>query len=874
MKRRLSLLFLFLGSLVLPAQAPLLGDANADGVVNAADHAFIQAILHRRIPPTAAADVDGDGDVTEADAAAVADLILGQAPFLYQGSGEIAPAGGEVSAGNLNVVAAADALPGPARLVVTAAERPPAFDGDDDSPLYRIDGIPTRYGAGLTVSLPLASPGRRPGREGTVFLEVGEEVFPASKLEPHLALRIVEARVENGRLVADLPPLDVPPPGRADEEIPETQTIVVRRVTGVAVDDSEVLPEEEGGRSGTPARIYHPIKMTKEQYQPVVHALGVANVRLKQLGFSPSDRTRVVEVYIKKLPSAVCGYYVPSGWGVDYSSLEINVSYVVDASRLVELQRTVLHEYFHMIQARFDPRTAFSQTKRVAPTLWFDEACSVWFEKMAPAAQGATSSMLNQHAHEVLAGHHIDSSGFAFLNQTSATKAQNHGYGMALMLEFLFSHPDAPDATRGKANPTLVNIYTAIRNGTEMRQAFLDNVPNIHVPDSWWDKMLAAFVNGTIGNPALIFRSFLTQEGAHATLARLTPDHKGTDALVLGAPSLGDCESWAFSVNWQDVGAKSKRRLLFEIASPDDKLYPRVFGSARNHTNPFIDDGRLFGKYGDSFVSWIAAPMEDTHNGLTLRPLHYLLLRHFGDPPAGKAPHSVRVWHVDTEQPVNTKQYIWPNDDIEPKLITYSLSGRATCEDAFVPYETVLYADAGLTREISRGGASFMVPDGEVQVNVAVTLYADIDPESIYRIKRYRLRLYFHDKAGETREVIKRTYNSPGYATNINETITFGANDAHVFIGVQADEEFKPGAVPKSNVTYSLGSSFNIGTMVRYENALVSRYGAKAGSRQAPTPTIGTYPGIRFRDGVRENLAYEVHPASNPEPEQPALEVP
>lgn len=869
---RLALLGLFLGGMILPAQAPLAGDANGDGVVNAADHAFVQAVILRRIAATAAADVDGDGEVTERDAAAVADLILGQTPFLYQGAGEIPPTGGEVSAGDLTLVAAGGALPETAQLFVAAADQPPAYEGEDDSPLYRIDGVPTRYGAGLTVSLPLASPGRQRPREGTVFLEVGEEVVPRSSFEPYLGLRIVEARVENGRLVADLPPLDLPPPGR-DEDIPATQSILVRRTTGVAVDDSEVLPEADGGRTGTPAKIYHPIKMTKEQYQPVITALSVANVRLKQLGFSPSDRTRPVEVYIKKLPSAICGYYVPSGWGVDYSSLEINISYVIDASQLVELQRTVFHEYFHMIQARFDPRYAFSQTKSVAPTLWFDEACSVWFEKMAPAAGGAVSSMLDQHAHEVLAGHHIDSSGLAFLNQSSATKAQNHGYGLAMMLEFLFSHPDAPDATRDKANPTLVNIYNAIKSGTEMRQAFLDNVPYIPGPNSWWDKMLAAFVNGTIGKVA--FRSSIGQPGANATLVKLLPEHKGKDPLPLTAPSLGDCQSWAFAVNWQAVGTKAKRRLIFETAAPDNAVYTTVFGSARDHTNPFVDDGESFGKYGDWYVSWTAAVMEDTFNGLSIRPQHYLLLRHFGEPPASKAAHTVRAWHVDPEQPVNTRQFIWPNDDIEPKLITYALSGRATCEDAIVPYETVLYADVGLTQEVSRGGASFMVPSGEVQVNVDVTLYADIDPESIYRIKRYRLRLYFQDKAGETREVFLRTYNTPGYATNINETITFGVNDEHVFIGVHADEEFKKDAVPKPNVTYSLGSSFNIGTIGRYEGILVKRYGTKAGSRQDVPPVVGSYPTVRLQDGVRKTVAAEIHPAPPaPAPEEPSRNEP
>jgi hypothetical protein len=175
--------------MILPAQALLMGDANEDGVVNAADHAFVQAVIHRRIAATAAADVDGDGEVTERDAAAVADLILGQTPFLYQGTGEIPATGGEVVAGDLTLVAANGALPVTAQLFIAAAEQFPAYEGEDDSPLYRIDGVPTRYGAGLTVSLPLAS--RRASRTTAWSLICRRSICPhpnATRTFPRLSL--------------------------------------------------------------------------------------------------------------------------------------------------------------------------------------------------------------------------------------------------------------------------------------------------------------------------------------------------------------------------------------------------------------------------------------------------------------------------------------------------------------------------------------------------------------------------------------------------------------------------------------------------------------------------------------------------------------
>ncbi|MDX9979823.1 MAG: hypothetical protein RBU25_07210, partial [Lentisphaeria bacterium] len=390
------------------------------------------------------------------------------------------------------------------------------------------------------------------------------------------------------------------------------------------------------------------------------------------------------------------------------------------------------------------------------------------------------------------------------------------------------------------------------KGGTAMREAFLNNVPPVL---QWWDKMLAAFVDGTIGKVA--FRSSIGQPGANATMVKLLPAHKGKDPLLLSAPSLGDCQTWAFAMNWQGVGAKAKRRLILEVAAPDNAVYTTVFGSARNHTNPFVDDGESFGKYGDWYVSWTAASMEDTFNGVEIRPQHYLLLRHLGEPPASKAAHTVRAWYVDPEWPISTKELVWPNDNMEPKLITYSVTGSGTCDDTFLPYETSLYADPAATVEIARGGASFLVPDdGAYEATFNVQISGEIDEDSYYRIKQYRLRVYYHSKSGETREEYLGTYSPP--IANINQTVTLGANDAHVFVDIFADEELKdnaPGGI------YSLRSWFGLGTVGRYEGILVKRYGAKAGSRQAVPPAVGSYPTVLLQDGVRKTVTAEIHPA-------------
>ena len=827
--RYLPLLLLLVSGLPSRAADAVPGDANGDGVLNAADHAFAQAIVNRRLAPVATADVDGDGQVTQIDADAVADLILGNVPFLAVGTGEIPAGGGTLSAGDLGIAATAGALPVAAQIVVAAGATPSPYDGPDDSPLYRVEGIPTRHGTGLTVSLPLASPGRT-ARAAEVFLEVGEEVYLHSTTEPYLAMSIVPARVEGNRLVADVPTLDLPPPAR-DVEIPETRTLLVRRITGVASDETSLSEEARGGRASVAVRIYRPTVMPPAAYAPMVSALGAAIIKLKGLGFSPSARATPVYVYLKKLPPSTGGYYVSSAWSVDNSSLEINLDYVIDPAKLAALQRTVYHEYFHMVQAQFDPRYAFTQAKFNAPQLWFDEACSVWFEKFAPAAGGETSSYMKNNASEVLAGHHMDCSGLASRNEALAAKVQNHGYGLSMMLEYLFTH--GPDETKGKANPVLASVYVAFGNGATIRAAFLANVPPVA---QWWDDFLIAFANRTVGEPGIAFRGHLQ---GRSSSVKFTPADKSPSVETLTLGVCGDCQSWVTQVNWQKVGARAKRRLVVECAYPDNTFRLMALNSLSDHTSPLAAEGTSFGKYGDSYVAYLTTPMTAANNGKVIRPLHYLIVRHFGNAPAGTPGPKMSIWYVDAEMPVNSSGELTNRLKVAPKLIDYSVTGTASSDDALRTQEALFYETEDLSCVVFRGGASFLVPnEGVFDVPIRVTARADIAQKSIYKITRYCVRVYYHDKGGETREEILRTYTSPGASVGINVTVTFGADDEHASIDVYADEDFKAGASMEPNVTYSLRSWFNIGSIHRYESVLKGTYGEPAGSRQAaPAPT-------------------------------------
>ena len=143
------------------------------------------------------------------------------------------------------------------------------------------------------------------------------------------------------------------------------------------------------------------------------------------LNFSYLKRTKwPVEVTVRKLGSGTYGYFVPSKWGNNSGYMEFNQDYLSDKE---ELKTTAGHEFFHLVQALYDPRYAF--TKAISPSsyYWVEEAASVWSEAWFSTDANYVSIVRNGHQMAPFNG----------MLEGAAENPQHHGYGMSALIKYL-----------------------------------------------------------------------------------------------------------------------------------------------------------------------------------------------------------------------------------------------------------------------------------------------------------------------------------------------------------------------------------------------------------------------------------------------------
>lgn len=199
-------------------------------------------------------------------------------------------------------------------------------------------------------------------------------------------------------------------------------------------------------------------------YAPAAHANEAASLQqyldeafsaysAAALNFVYEKRTKwPVQVTVRKLDAGTFGYFTPSKWGDNYGYMEFNEDNLTDQA---ELRLTAGHEFFHLVQALYDPRYGF--TKAIAPSgyYWVEEASSVWAEAMfSPTPTDYCSSIRN--------GHQL--APFKGLLKGAEESAQHHGYGMSALIKYI---------ANSYGQEKLVKVYQSEQNGnTDIISAF------------------------------------------------------------------------------------------------------------------------------------------------------------------------------------------------------------------------------------------------------------------------------------------------------------------------------------------------------------------------------------------------------------------
>ena len=788
----------FLCLLLLAAGAsadPLRGDINDDGLLNVADRVLLGAMLGGGEPATDRADLDGDGVLTAADAEILADLLLGRPAYEPLGTAALPPDGTPVVVGDLQLGSQAGTFVAPAMVRVASAWRSLGHDDPEQSAVFRLDGVPYHGTGGLVLSLP--APARR--REGgTTMILFGEEVAaPSNGLGLHIASRAIPATLAGGRYEVQLPPLP-PPPADREGELPETARIYVQRVDSLLLDSYEITAD----RAGLALDLVSPDTTLPEEKQRVVDALALAARTISGLGFDLAKRTSPVKIEVKKLDQGTCGFYQPSMVSLNWTSIDINQSLVTDPAQVTTLRRTLIHEYFHMVQATYDPRSAFVQSKYNAPQLWIDEAASVWIEKFASG--GATSDYMEDNAGEMMKGIHAECSGIAFRNAASRTRAQDHGYGMSMMFEYMFGK------SKYDENPTLVNIYRKLADGMAPEAAFLSACATPD-PTTWWDGFLVAYGQSQVGQPPIPFAdTFANVTQRHIFPAKSTESQPVTRTLMRH----DKFQSSAMVVNWVNVPhpARGGRRLVAELRASDDQFGLMAFQQRAGSKSPCLlraTSTSPMGKFGNDYYTLLTDLMENHAPGAgPLKSAHYLLARRLLDSAPGAALPVLDVWYVNTSQPI-----AFARGSKARRL--YKVDGHAECgrilrteEGIMVSGEPLLIVEAG----------------GVVEIPIHLAVVGTADSNSYYTTTGYTIQV--HHARSQTETVTETIGTYPGTDLTVDFVARLAEGDVGATVVVLASEDVVSGAPPG---VYFLNTNMFPLVATRYDYMLQSMNAPPAG---------------------------------------------
>lgn len=410
---------------ILEGAPPVLPfDPNEDGLLDAADLAALRLLLGNSIPDDIHyADIDGSGGITERDLAALAGLLAGRPGALAPPwAGLMDGGGGVLVRGEARVVIPPGAIAGsPAMMRLDVAEDMPFGSPDNPEnltgPVYRLSGIPLELQKPIEVSL------------GNPYYW-WEDVLVCRREEGYSP-----SRQSVRRYHSPVEPDSTDPDGTLHfriEPLPEEVRKSLRSelVEGTYSHDFLIL----GGYSyytTTNFRIAFPRSFDTEIVERLATDLENAHARFRSggLGFSYAARTRwPLDVTLKDLGGSLYGAAYSSLRGPNYGTLEFNTQLIGDA----QMRRvTAFHEFFHIVEALYDPRNRFSVAKFMAPHYILSEMSATWVEELAVEGSYVPSTWLQNYTAV------LDPGGWDLPSSEGAGALASHGYGLSVAMKYL-----------------------------------------------------------------------------------------------------------------------------------------------------------------------------------------------------------------------------------------------------------------------------------------------------------------------------------------------------------------------------------------------------------------------------------------------------
>jgi hypothetical protein len=364
--------------------------------------------------------------------------------------------GGTISHDMFDFIISEDALNG-AFTISLEKYSPNVFFGSDEATVfYRINGLPLELHAPVTFSFSLEA-------DQPLYAVIGEETKAISQEAESINFRFCDVIQSDNNYSLTIENTDIP-----NYSTDDTISLIIGLVKNYTV-----LNTKGNFKIYTPS-VYIDDALNLEQYLEEAYAkfLGTS------FNFSYALRTSwPVSVSVKKLESGTYGYFIPSKWGNNYGSLSFNSDYI---SNSTEMRLTAGHEYFHLVQALYDPRYGF--TKAILPSnyYWVEEAASVFSESYFTSNMDYISPIRNGHQMAPFNG---------FLAGAEES-AQEHGYGMSSIVKYL---------AQNFGTDKLVKVFENELSGSSDIVSGFNNAFGITLSDVY-DDFLGEYILGNVYN--------------------------------------------------------------------------------------------------------------------------------------------------------------------------------------------------------------------------------------------------------------------------------------------------------------------------------------------------------------------------------------
>jgi hypothetical protein len=370
------------------------------------------------------------------------------------------------------------------------------FGSDEASVFYSIDGIPYLFSEPLTLSIDLENKS-----DDGIFMVIGEDVSAPSLNGQQPFFRFEEGVIADGKYSFTLEVVD--DPGNATDESLTLHVGLVKNYMKVS--------------SKGNFEVYAPSSMSVAANH-IANSLEEAHtlISMQRLGFSYGNRTKwPIKAHLKEMADNVYGYFVPSKFGDNYSFLEFNSN---KAAELDEMKITVGHEFFHLVQALYDPRWGFIKATSPSYYYWLQEAASVWIEERFSEEENYVSSI--RYGHQMAP--------FKGMIKGGNENPQEHGYGMAALIKYI---------EMNYGEDKLVEMFTyGAQGNNDILGAFNESLPN--PLSSFYPDFIDQYIQGNIYDDMGIANLLSSVDGTFTinaeddTLKKFESNYPGLSAKV------------------------------------------------------------------------------------------------------------------------------------------------------------------------------------------------------------------------------------------------------------------------------------------------------------------------------------------------------